>query len=315
MGTPHRFAGRRVAVLMGGLSAEREVSLATGAGVLAALLERGWDAVPIDWREGESVARLVEQSGAAAVWNALHGTWGEDGAVQGMCACLRLPCTGSGILASALAMDKVMSKRMFESNGLPTPRWRLLPHDGPADGSDAAALAGWALPCVVKPAYEGSSVGVSVVDDRAALPAAIAAARRYHGPVIVEDYIAGTEVFVGILNDRVLGSVEVRPATRFYDYEAKYKRTDTKYLLPPELPADVTLRCEALGLAAYRALGCTGHARPDLRITARGEPFVLEVNTLPGMTKTSLLPKIAKQAGMDYGTLCEEILATASTTI
>jgi D-alanine-D-alanine ligase len=319
MSTPHRFAGRRVAVLMGGLSAEREVSLATGAGVLAALLERGWDAVPIDWREGESLPRLLEQSGAAAVWNALHGTWGEDGAVQGMCACLRLPCTGSGVLASALAMDKVMSKRMFESNGLPTPRWRLLPPGppaagaGPADGSDAAALADWALPCVVKPAYEGSSVGVSVVDDRGALPAAIAAARRFHGPVIVEDYIAGTEVFVGILNDRVLGSVEVRPATRFYDYEAKYKRTDTKYLLPPELPADVVARCEALGLAAYHALGCTGHARPDLRITGAGEPFVLEVNTLPGMTKTSLLPKIAKQAGMDYGTLCEEILATAST--
>jgi len=310
----HRFAGRRVAVVMGGLSAEREVSLATGGGVLAALLERGWDAVAIDWREGTSLARLLEESGAAAVWNALHGTWGEDGAVQGLCACLRLPCTGSGILASALAMDKVMSKRIFESNGLPTPRWRLLPHDGPADGTDAAdALADWPVPCVVKPANEGSSVGVSVVDDRAELGAALAAARRFHGPVIVEEYIAGTEVFVGILNDAVLGSVEVRPATRFYDYEAKYKRTDTKYLVPPELPADVIARCESLALAAYRALGCTGHARPDLRITAAGEPFVLEVNTLPGMTKTSLLPKIAKHVGMDYGTLCEEILATAST--
>jgi len=300
---------------MGGLSAEREVSLATGAGVLAALLERGWDAVSIDWREGTSLAQLLEASGAAAVWNALHGTWGEDGAVQGMCACLRLPCTGSGILASALAMDKVMSKRIFESNGLPTPRWRLLPHAGPADGGDAlGALADWPLPlpCVVKPANEGSSVGVSIVDDRGELGAAVAAARRYHGPVIVEEYIAGTEVFVGILNGAVLGSVEVRPATRFYDYEAKYKRTDTRYLLPPELPAAVIARCEQLGRAAYEALGCTGHARPDLRITADGEPYVLEVNTLPGMTKTSLLPKIAKQAGMDYGTLCEEILATAS---
>jgi D-alanine-D-alanine ligase len=309
----HRFIGRRVAVVMGGLSAEREVSLDTGAGVVAALLERGWDAVPIDWREGESLARLLEQSGAAVVWNALHGTWGEDGAVQGLCACLRLPCTGSGILASALAMDKVMSKRIFESNGLPTPRWRILPHDGPPDGTDAAtALASWPLPCVVKPANEGSSVGVSLVDDRPALPAAVAAARAYHGPVIVEEYIAGTEVFVGILNDAVLGSVEVRPATRFYDYEAKYKRNDTKYLLPPALPAGVIGGCEELALAAYRALGCTGHARPDLRVTTRGEPYILEVNTLPGMTKTSLLPKIAKQIGMDYGTLCEEILASAS---
>ncbi|MGN6109927.1 MAG: D-alanine--D-alanine ligase [Kofleriaceae bacterium] len=309
----HRFAGKRVAVVMGGLSAEREVSLNTGAGVLAALLERGWDAVAIDWREGTSLARLVEDSGAAAVWNALHGTWGEDGAVQGLCACLRIPCTGSGVLASALAMDKVMSKRIFESNQVPTPRWRLLPHDGPADGSDAAALADWPLPCVVKPANEGSSVGVSIVEDRAELAAAIAAARRFHGPVIVEDYIAGTEVFVGILNGVALGSVEVRPATRFYDYEAKYKRTDTQYLVPPELPADVLARCEQLALAAYHALGCTGHARPDLRITRAGEPFVLEVNTLPGMTKTSLLPKIAKHAGMDYATLCEQILGSATT--
>src|SRR5256886_1237807 len=191
----HRFAGRRVAVVMGGLSAEREVSLNTGAGVLAALVEHGWDAVAIDWAPGTSLPHMLEAAGAAVVWNALHGTWGEDGAVQGLCACLQLPCTGSGILASALAMDKVMSKRIFESNGLPTPRWSLLPHAGPADGGDAASeLAAWPLPCVVKPSFEGSSVGVSIVDDRADLAAAVATARRFHGPILVEDYIAGTEV-------------------------------------------------------------------------------------------------------------------------
>jgi D-alanine-D-alanine ligase len=321
----HRFAGRRVAVVMGGLSAEREVSLNTGAGVLAALEERGWDVVAIDWQPGASLARQLEASGAAVVWNALHGTWGEDGAVQGLCACLQLPCTGSGILASALAMDKVMSKRIFESNGLPTPRWRVLAHapgapgppgdnghDGHDDG-DGDALAGWPLPCVVKPANEGSSVGVSIVDARDQLEAAVAHAREFHGQVIVEDYIAGTEVFVGILNGRVLGSVEVRPATRFYDYEAKYKRTDTTYLIPPELPAPVVARSHELALAAYHALGCTGHARPDLRISTAGEAFVLEVNTLPGMTKTSLLPKIAASVGVDYPTLCEQILETATT--
>lgn len=310
----HPFAGKRVAVVMGGLSAEREVSLSTGAGVLAALRERGWDAVAVDWKDGTSLAQLVEASGCDVVWNALHGTWGEDGAVQGLCACLRIPCTGSGILASALAMDKVMSKRIFESNGVPTPRWRVLPHDGPADGTDAAQLlADFPLPCVVKPANEGSSVGVSVVEQASELAAAVATARQFHGPVIVEDYIAGTEVFVGILNGAVLGSVEVRPATKFYDYEAKYKRTDTQYLIPPEVPADVLARCAQHALAAYTALGCSGHARPDLRIRPSGEVFVLEVNTLPGMTKTSLLPKIAKHAGMDYATLCEEILASAST--
>ena len=298
---------------MGGLSAEREVSLNTGAGVLAALVERGWDAVGVDWREGTSLPRLLDEARAQLVWNALHGTWGEDGAVQGLCACLRLPCTGSGILASALAMDKVMSKRIFESSGVPTPRWQLLPHDGPADGSDApAALASWTLPLVVKPANEGSSVGVTIVEDLAQLPGAVALARRHHGQVIVEDYIAGTEVFVGILDDRVLGSVEVRPATRFYDYDAKYNRTDTRYLLPPELPRDVVERAEHHALAAYRALGCTGHSRPDLRIDSAGHPFVLEVNTLPGMTKTSLLPKIARAAGIDYAALCELILASAA---
>src|SRR3954469_25792780 len=312
---PHRFAGRRVAVVMGGLSAEREVSLNTGAGVVAALQERGWSVAAIDWKPGTSLSRLLEDSGAVVVWNALHGTWGEDGAVQGLCACLSLPCTGSGILASALAMDKVMSKRIFESNGLPTPRWRLQPHDpSPGTGADdAAALADWALPYVVKPANEGSSVGGSIVDTPDQRDRALALARTFHGPVIVEDYIAGTEVFVGILNDRVLGSREVRPETRFYDYEAKYKRTDTQYLIPPELPARLIERAQDIALAAYRALGCTGHARPDLRISTAGEPFVLEVNTLPGLTKTSLLPKIARSIGMDYPTLCEHILETAST--
>ena len=305
----HRFAGKRVAVVMGGLSAEREVSLNTGTGVLAALRDHKWDVVAIDWTQGTSLAQLLEDAGADVVWNALHGTFGEDGAVQGLCACLRIPCTGPGILASALAMDKGMSKRIFESHGIPTPRWQLLPHDAPAT---ADTLVDWALPLIVKPANEGSSVGVSLVEERAALAPAIAAARQFHGPVIVEDYIAGTEVFVGILNDRVLGSVEVRPATKFYDYEAKYKRTDTQYLLPPELPADVLERCEQLALASYRALGCSGHARPDLRISRTGDAFVLEVNTLPGMTSTSLLPKIAKRAGMDYATLCEEILATST---
>lgn len=297
---------------MGGLSAEREVSLSTGAGVVAALAERGWDVVAIDWADGASLARLLEDSGATVVWNALHGTWGEDGAVQGLCACLRLPCTGSGILASALAMDKVMAKRVFEANHVPTPRWEVLSHDGPADASDAVnALASRPLPFVIKPAYEGSSVGVSIVEQPGQIATAVTAARAYHGPVIVEDYIAGTEVFVGILDGRVLGSVEVRPATRFYNYEAKYKRADTKYLLPPEVPRDILDHAEAHALAAYTALGCSGHARPDLRISARGEAFVLEVNTLPGMTPTSLLPKIARAAGIDYATLCERILASA----
>jgi len=290
---------------MGGLSAEREVSLATGAGVVKALTERGHDVAAIDWTDGTRLPDLLAAAGVEVVWNALHGTFGEDGAVQGLCACLGLPCTGSGILASALAMDKVMSKRIFESNGVPTPGWAIVGDDV------AAATADRALPFVIKPANEGSSVGVTIVEDRAQVAAAVALAKRYHGPVLVEDYIAGTEVFVGILDDQVLGSVEVRPAGKFYDYDAKYKRTDTQYLLPPELPAATVAECERHALAAYRALGCSGQARPDLRIRTDGAVFVLEVNTLPGLTATSLLPKIAKRAGMDYATLCERILASA----
>jgi D-alanine-D-alanine ligase len=204
-------------------------------------------------------------------------------------------------------MDKVASKRIFESHGVPTPRWRLLQAD---DGADAVADFG--LPMVVKPGNEGSSVGVSIVESLAELPAALALARKHHGPVLVEEYIAGTEVFVGILDDAILGSVEVRPAGKFYDYDAKYKRNDTTYLLPPELPADVLARCEQYALDAYRALGCAGHARPDLRIDRAGNAFVLEVNTLPGLTKTSLLPKIAAKAGISYAVLCERILAGAT---
>jgi D-alanine-D-alanine ligase len=248
---------RVVGVVMGGLSAEREVSLNTGVGVLAALQERGYRAVAIDWKDGTRLPDLLASAGVAVVWNALHGTYGEDGAVQGLCTCLGIACTGSGILASALAMDKVMSKRIFESNGVPTPAWRLLPgaaDGGPVDGSDGpAALADHPLPLVVKPANEGSSVGVSVVEDRAELAAAVALARRHHGPVLVEDYIAGTEVFVGILDGAVLGSVEVKPGrqastTTPPSTSAPTPRTSSR----PSSPRAVVARAEELALAAYK---------------------------------------------------------------
>lgn len=304
----------KIGVVYGGPSAEREVSLTSGAGVLAALRGRGHDVVGIDWLPGADLATLLRDAGVGVVWNALHGTLGEDGAVQGLCACLGLGCTGSGILASALAMDKIMSKRIFESNGVPTPAWRLLPGRGRGrdDGADAtSALGDFPLPVVVKPSHEGSSVGVTIVRDLAALPAAVALARRYHGDVIVEAYVPGSELSVGILDGEVLGAVEIRPAVEWYDYDVKYKRNDTQYLVPPTLPGPVVERACAHALAAYRALGCSGHARPDLRVTPDGEPFVLEVNTLPGMTPTSLLPKVAAAAGMDYAALCERILASA----
>jgi D-alanine-D-alanine ligase len=292
---------KRVGVLLGGLSSEREVSLETGAGVLAALKELGYDAVGIDWKPGSSLPALLAESRVDVVWNALHGTYGEDGAVQGLLSCLGIPCTGSGILASSVAMDKVFSKRVFDSTGIPTPKWQLLEE---SDGANDVTID---LPCVVKPAREGSSVGVSIVRELSQLKFAIAEARQCEGPPIVEEYIDGAEVDVGVLGSEIIGSVELRPATEFYDYEAKYKRDDTQYLLPPEI-AEATLNsAEAIALRAHNALGCTGYSRVDLMI--KGDAiYVIEVNTLPGMTSHSLLPKIAAAADISYAALCEKIL-------
>ena len=304
MTTDYRDA--RVGVLMGGLSSEREVSLESGAGVVEALMERGYDTVAIDWQEGMWLPNELEENDIEVVWNALHGTFGEDGAVQGMLTCLGLPYTGSGILPSALAMDKVASKRIFESGGVPTPRWRIVPPE-----AGVAFIEDFGLPLVVKPALEGSSVGVSIVRDRGELPAALELARRHRGPTLVESYVAGAEVCVGILDQDVLGTIEIRPASGFYDYDAKYKRDDTQYLMPAPLPAATVQRIEAAALAAHRALGCSGYSRVDLRIDESGGPFLLEINTLPGMTSHSLIPKIAAHRGISYADLCERILSLA----
>jgi D-alanine-D-alanine ligase len=298
----------RIGVLMGGLSSEREVSLESGAGVLAALRSRGHDVVGIDWEEGTSLPGELIENDVAVVWNALHGTFGEDGAVQGLLTCMNIPYTGSGILASALAMDKVASRRAFEAAGLNMPRCRVIPRDV----DPRPLLSDLSPPLAVKPALEGSSVGVTIVREAAQLEPAVELARKHRGPTLIEDYIPGLEIQVAILGDDVLGSVDVRPAVGFYDYQAKYKRDDTQYLIPPPVDGQVLDRTEALALAAYRALGCSGYSRVDLRVSAAGEPFLLEVNTLPGMTSHSLVPKIAAYRGMSYAELCERILALAS---
>jgi D-alanine-D-alanine ligase len=302
--------GKRVGVLMGGPSAEREVSLKTGAGVHAALLERGHDAVALDWAKDVEVVHLLRRARVDVVWIALHGSFGEDGAIQGLLECLRIPYTGSGVLASALAMDKVRSKRLFEKAGLGTARWRALTA---SEGSDVvrAAAADWGWPVVVKPAAEGSSVGVTIVHDPAAADAAVALARRYHGPVLVEAFIPGQEIDIAVLGEHALGTVEIRPATEFYDYEAKYLRKDTQYLVPAPVTPAIEAELRRVALAAFHALGCRGYARVDTRVTPAGEINLLEVNTLPGMTATSLLPKLAAHAGISYGEVCERVLDSA----
>ncbi len=290
---------------MGGPSAEREVSLNSGRGVLAALQGRGHDAVGIDWksRDDDLVGRLRAEK-VEVVWLALHGTFGEDGCVQGLLECAAIPYTGSGVLASANAMDKVATRRIFDQEGIESPRWRR--YHGAAD----VARVGY--PLVVKPSAEGSSVGISIVKTDAELPAALDKARAGHGVVLLEEYVKGREINVGILDGVALGDVEIRPATEFYDYEAKYVRNDTQYLVPAPVTDDERRRLHDLAARAHQALGCSGASRVDLILGNDGRVICLEINTLPGMTDHSLLPKIASLRGMDYATLVENILATAS---
>ena len=293
----------RIGVLMGGTSAEREVSLNTGAAVLAGLRRKGYDAVAID--VDATVPERLERERVQLAFIALHGRLGEDGAIQGLLEVLGIPYTGSGVLASALGMDKVVSRRLFEAAGLPVPRYLLVTRTA------SIPLLPFPFPVVVKPNGEGSSVGVSIVSQASALPAALDQAFGYDRRVLIEAYIAGKEIQVGILGDRALGAIEIRPKTAFYDYVAKYTPGMSEHLFPAPLPPDVTNRTLETALAAFRALGCEGYGRVDFLVDEAWTPYVLEVNTLPGLTETSLLPDIARGVGIAFDDLVEAIVTAA----
>jgi D-alanine-D-alanine ligase len=290
-----------VAVLMGGPSNEREVSLRTGAGCAAALQSLGYQVRCIDLT-ADAIRDLVNHR-PDVVFLALHGTPGEDGTVQGMLELLSVPYTGSGVLASALGMDKVRSKRLFESVGVPTPVWTVAKAD--------MVSAPW-LPCVVKPSLEGSSVGVSLVRDASEWAPAVSRCLQGRGLPLVEELIEGDELTVGLLDGELLGVVRIVANATFYDYDAKYQRNDTQYEVPAKLDDELQAEVVRAAQQAYRALGCRGVARVDVMLRDRA-PFVLEVNTIPGMTATSLVPKMAAATGMSFPALCERILQTAST--
>lgn len=302
---------KKIGVLMGGTSAERDVSLRSGEAVFHALKSRKYNAVKID--AGADLCAVLKKKGIEIAFIALHGGHGENGAIQGMLEVLGIPYTGSGVLASALAMDKEASKKAFLYHGITVPAFRVIMRDaGKAGGKHTAGYRGaslpFALPWVVKPVAEGSSIGVEIVKEKRYFKKALDEAFVYGDKVIVEQYIAGKEIQIGILNDRDIGGVEVRPSLEFYNYKAKYTAGLTEYIFPPQVHRAVSRRCSAAALAAHRALGCSGATRVDLRVDKQGKPFVLEVNTIPGMTATSLLPKIALQAGLDFGSLLEKIL-------
>jgi D-alanine-D-alanine ligase len=291
---------RKIGVLMGGVSAEREVSLRSGAAIYNALKGLQYNAVFVD--VGADICSILQRDQIEIAFLALHGGYGENGAIQGLLDVLGVPYTGSGVLASALAMDKEASKKIFLYHHIPMPPFAVLNKEHRTERME------FDLPWVVKPSTEGSSIGVSIVKDKKDFQKAVEDAFSFGPKVIVEEYIEGQEIQVGILNNRILGGVEVRPSVEFYSYEAKYTAGLTEYILPPHLEKEVYEKAQCAALAAHEALGCQGATRVDLRVDREGNPFVLEVNTIPGMTETSLLPKIAGRAGLDFRGLIEEIL-------
>jgi D-alanine-D-alanine ligase len=295
----------KVAVLLGGKSAEREVSLKSGGMVLKALRSRGVDAHAFDPAQ-RSLEELVREKFERA-FIALHGRFGEDGTVQGVLEWLGIPYTGSGVLASALAMDKLRTKRIWGAEKLPTPAYELLSED--TNFRIAARRLG--VPLMVKPASEGSSIGMSKVRAAAALEEAYRLAARYDRVVIAEQFIDGIELTGAILGERALPLIKLETPRDFYDYEAKYLADDTRYIVPCGLPAKKERELQELCLEAFRALGCSGWGRHDLMLGKRGRPYLLEVNTSPGMTDHSLVPMAARAVGLSYEDLCLEILKGA----
>ena len=303
--------GRRIAVLRGGTSAEREVSLNTGEQVARALTEHGDLPECIDTTDVGFIEQL-RTGRYDAVFICLHGRYGEDGTVQGLLELLGVPYVGSGVLASALAMDKVVSKVVFEAAELRTPGWRAIRAGEPVDvGAIVDALGG---KLVVKPVSEGSSVGMSIVHEPGELVAAIDLAFRHDATILIERYITGVEVTVGVLgNDEltVLPTLEIVPEHEYYDYDSKYVPGMSRHIIPARVSEEARAECARIAEEAHRVLGCRGMSRADMIVAESGEVFLLEVNTIPGMTSTSLLPDAARAAGIAFPELCSLLVDLA----
>jgi D-alanine-D-alanine ligase len=295
----------RVAVLSGGDSSEREISLLTGAAVLEALKTRGVDAHPFDPR-ARPLSDLTKH-GFERVWIALHGPGGEDGTLQGALEYLGVPYTGSGVMGSAIGMDKLRTKRLSLAIGVPTADFVVL--RGAQDFDQA--LERLKLPLIVKPATQGSSVGMTRVEQAADLPAAYAAAARLESLVFAESWINGKEFTVAILQQQALPSIRIETPRTFYDYEAKYLRDDTRYFCPSGLSQPAEAHLASLALAAFEAAGASGWGRADFMVDGAGRPLLLEINTVPGMTSHSLVPMAARAAGMDFAELAWRVLETS----
>ena len=302
----------KVAVLLGGVSAEREVSLNSGAAVLAGLREGGVDAYPIDPRDVD-VTRL-KAMGFDKAFIALHGRGGEDGTLQGLLEITGVPYTGSGVMASAISMDKLRSKLLWQGAGLPVAPWVALTRSEFESGLNNDVIQridALGLPVIVKPSREGSSVGMSKVEESGALTAALALAFQHDDEVLIEKWLSGPEFTVAMLGKEILPSIRIQPAGTFYDYEAKYLSDETKYFCPSGLEAEDEVNLQNLVLKAWRALGCRGWGRIDAMLDSDGQFYLLEANTAPGMTSHSLVPMAARQAGLTFSQLVVRILELA----
>lgn len=295
----------KVAVLFGGSSAEREVSLMSGQAVLAALQGVGVDAHAFDPAERD--LHILKEEGFDRAFIALHGRGGEDGTVQGALELMGIPYTGSGVMASALSMDKWRTKMVWLASGLPTPRYAILEADSDWD----AVVADLGLPIFVKPVHEGSSMGATKVTEAGQLRAAWELAARYDSLVIAEEFVVGEELTAPFLEDRALPLVRIVAPDGNYDYQHKYFTDDTRYDCPCGLPAELEAALQALVMKSARVLGCRGWGRADLILTADGRPYLLEMNTSPGMTGHSLVPMSARVAGLEFEALCLKILEGA----
>jgi D-alanine-D-alanine ligase len=316
----------KIAVLKGGVSSEREVSLASGREIAKALREVGHQVVEIDvkdaletYHSGASSSNntglidFVSNPDVASsdiVFIALHGGAGEDGTVQALLDVMGKPYTGSGMLASALSMDKVLSKRIFEQVGVITPDWRSVENANLRSVEIAVSSLG-GLPVVTKPRNQGSTIGISIVKEETQIEPAVESALKFSRDILVEKYIAGREITVGILGNSALPVIEVAPSKGFYDYECKYTRGKSKYIVPAKIAEGKSREAQEAALKAYRALGCQDFARVDFRLSREGELQCLEVNTIPGMTGTSLVPMAARGNGMPFPRLVDEICRLA----
>lgn len=292
---------KKIGVLMGGISEEREISLKTGAAVLKALQYKGYDAIGID--AGRDIASVLVKKKIDIAFLALHGRYGEDGCVQGLLEMMSIPYTGSGVKASSVAMDKIATKKIISFHGVTTPAFSVL-----EEGKNTVGIK---PPLIVKPASQGSAIGVTIVRKKTGLKNAIATAKGYGSDVLIEEFIEGRELTVSILDGKVLPIIEIRPKEGFYDYKAKYTKGMTEFTVPAKLSKTTAKKVGQMALDAYNALGCRGAARIDVMLGKKDAPYVLEVNTIPGMTELSLFPRAAACVGLDYAALVEEMLLGA----